>query len=236
LRWPLILGGGALILATLVVGVDQVLAAGGLALGVILIAGALAILAQRWRIGQARRTSLSRLVLATPLPVWGLVLAHLGLGVTTIGITGVSAFQDSKILAMTPGQSVTLANYRVTLDAIAPVIGPNYQADRASFRIDSAFGRRELVSERRFFPGSQTTTTKAGIGVGLFGNTYISVGDRTNNRAIVVRMWDHPFVDWIWVGALFMALGGGVALADRRVRVRFFRSAGSEALAAGPAE
>ncbi len=223
------------VLSVVLFGFGQVLAAGGFALGVFLIAGALMILVQRWRIGQDRRTELSRLIIGTPLPVWGLVLAHLGLGVTAIGITGVSAFQDSKVLAMTPGQSVTLANYRVTLDTITQVTGPNYQADKAFFSIDSAFGERELVSERRLFPASQTTTTLAGIGVSLLGNTYISVGDRTNG-AIVVRMWDHPLVDWIWAGAFFMALGGAVSLADRRVRVRFFRAAGREALVAGPAE
>jgi cytochrome c-type biogenesis protein CcmF len=236
LRWPLIMTAAVLVLAIAVFGFGQVLAAGGLALGVFLIAGALMILVQRWRIGQERRTDLLRLIIGTPLPVWGLVLAHLGLGVTTIGISGVSAFQDSKVLAMVPGQSVILANYRVTLDSIAQVTGPNYQADKAFFSIESAFGQRELVSERRMFPASQTTTTLAGIGVGLLGNTYISVGDRANNGAIVVRMWDHPLVDWIWAGAFFMALGGAVSLADRRVRVRFFRAAGNEALAAGPAE
>jgi cytochrome c-type biogenesis protein CcmF len=232
LRWPLIATAAAFVGAIAVVSFGQVLAAGGLALGVFLITGALAILAQRWRIGQERRTELSRLIAGTPLPIWGLVFAHLGLGVTTIGITGVSAFQDSKVLAMVPGQSVLLANYRVTLERLAEVAGPNYQADKASFRIESAFGQRELVSERRLFPASQTTTTLAGIGVGVLGNTYISVGDRTGTGAIVVRMWDHPLVDWIWAGAFFMALGGAISLADRRVRLRFFRGAGNEAMVA----
>jgi len=59
----------------------------------------------------------------------------------------------------------------------------------------------------------------AGIGLGLFGNTYISIGDPNPDGSLVVRMWDHPLVDWIWGGALIMALGGAVSLTDRGLRV-----------------
>ena len=219
LRWPIALACAVLVLGAIVFGAANVAAAGGIALGVFLILGALAVLAQRWRIGRDRKADFARLVFTTPLPVWGLVLAHAGLGVTTIGITAMSAFQTNKVLQMTPGQAVDLAGDRITLDSIASVQGPKYQADRAFFSVESTFGTRELVSERRFFPASQTPMTKAGIGVGLFGNTYISVADRANDGSITVRMWDHPFVDWIWAGAGLMALGGMISLSDRRVRV-----------------
>jgi cytochrome c-type biogenesis protein CcmF len=225
LRWPIAFACAVLVLVTMIFGAANVAAAGGMALGVFLILGALAVLAARWRIGKDSRSSLAQRVLSTPLPVWGLVLAHAGLGVTTIGITAMSAFQTNKVLEMTPGQAVDLAGDRVTLDSVASVQGPNYQADRAFFNVESTFGARELVSERRFYPASQTPMTKAGIGVSLFGNTYISVADRANDGAIVVRMWDHPFVDWIWAGAGLMALGGMISLADRRVRVGAARRA-----------
>ena len=232
LRWPISFACAVLVFAVIVFGIANAAAAGGFALGVFLILGALAVLAARWRIGRERKTDFVRLVLATPLPVLGLVLAHAGLGATTIGITAMSAFQTNKVLQMTPGQAVDLAGERVTLDSIASVQGPNYQADRAFFNVESTFGTRELVSERRFFPASQTPMTKAGIGVGLFGNTYISVGERANDGSIVVRMWDHPFVDWIWAGAALMALGGMISLADRRVRVGAARKAEVPAAAA----
>jgi cytochrome c-type biogenesis protein CcmF len=61
----------------------------------------------------------------------------------------------------------------------------------------------------------------AGIGLGILGNTYISVGDPNPDGSIVVRMWRHPLVDWIWAGAFLMAFGGMLSLADRRLRVGF---------------
>jgi cytochrome c-type biogenesis protein CcmF len=57
------------------------------------------------------------------------------------------------------------------------------------------------------------------FGVGLFGNTYISIADPNPDGSLIVRMWDHPLVDWIWAGGLVMALGGAVSLADRGLRV-----------------
>jgi len=226
LRWPIVVSASLLVFCTIIFGIGKVAAAGGVALGVFLILGAFAVLAARWRLGPARRSDIGRLIWSTPLPVWGLVLAHAGLGATTIGITGVTAFQTNKVLEMTPGVTVDLAGERVTLDSIATVQGPNYQADRAFFNVESFWGSRELVSERRLYPASGTQMTKAGIGTGILGNTYISVGDRGANGTIVVRMWDHPFVDWIWAGAALMALGGMISLADRRVRVGAAQRAG----------
>jgi cytochrome c-type biogenesis protein CcmF len=225
LRWAIVAALFLLGVGTAILGLANIGAMAGIALGLFLIFGAFAVLAARWRIGKDSRTSFAQRVWSTPLPVWGLAFAHAGLGITTIGITAVTAFQTNLVVQMIPGQAVDLAGDRVTLDSIAAVQGPNYQADRAFFNVQSSFGTRELVSERRFYPVSQTPMTKAGIGIGLFGNTYISVGDRANDGSIVVRMWDHPFVDWIWAGAVFMAFGGMISLSDRRVRVGAARKA-----------
>jgi len=75
------------------------------------------------------------------------------------------------------------------------------------------------VSERRLFPASQTTTTQAGIGTGFMGNVYVSIGEQNADGALVVRIWDHPLVDWIWGGGFLMVLGGALSLSDRRFRV-----------------
>jgi len=208
-----------LVIAALVFGLPHLFAAFGLALGVWLIAGAFMVLARRWQVGQISRADAFELARATPLAVWGLVIAHAGLGVTTIGITSVSAWQTNRVLSMSPGQSVKLAGNTITMVAVRPVTGPNYEANQAQFDVAGAFGHRTLMSERRLYPASQTTTTDAGIGVGVLGNIYISVADQNPDGGITVRMWNHPFVDWIWAGALLMAFGGAVSLADRSLRV-----------------
>jgi cytochrome c-type biogenesis protein CcmF len=169
----------------------------------------------------------------------GLVIAHAGLGITTIGIASVSAWQTNKVLSMSPGQSVRLGGNTITMMAVKPIMGPNYEANQARFEVAGPFGTRTLISERRLFPASQTTTTDAGISWGLFGNIYISVADQNPDGGLTVRMWNHPFVDWIWAGGLLMAFGGAVSLADRSLRVvkverRVAKPQGARPQGAGP--
>jgi cytochrome c-type biogenesis protein CcmF len=219
IRWPAGLAGVGLVIAAVFVGVGHLFTACGVGLGVWLICGAGMLLVRRWRIGEAGLADIRRLARATPLAVWGLVLAHAGLGVLTLGVTGMTSWQSNKVLTMVPGQSVSMAGKIFTLDTIQSAPGPNYEATQASFDVGSAFGHRTLVSERRVFPVSQTHTTVAAIGLGLFGNTYISIGDPNPDGSLVVRLWDHPLVDWIWGGGLIMAFGGAISLADRGLRV-----------------
>jgi cytochrome c-type biogenesis protein CcmF len=219
LRWPLSLSAGAAGFGLFLFGVSKFLTAFGIALGIFLILGAFAVIARRLIPGKDVQAKLSQLARATPLAIWGLAVAHAGLGVTTIGVTAMSTFQSSAVLAMRPGQSVMLAGDRVTLENVGIIRGANFEANQAQFRIEGPWGARELFSQRRFFPASQTETTLAGIGTGFFRNTYISIGDESASGGRVVRMWNHPLVNWIWAGALLMALGGTISLADRRLRV-----------------
>ena len=149
-----------------------------------------------------------------------------------IGISGVSAWQTSKVLMMAPGSSTQLSGYTVRLDGVRAVEGPNYAARQAMFAIQGPLGSRTLISERRFFPSSQTQTTQAGIGSGLFGNTFVAIGDPGPDGRILVRLWRHPLVGWIWGGGMLMALGGMVSLADRRWR---FGAARTRRLGTAPA-
>jgi cytochrome c-type biogenesis protein CcmF len=178
----------------------------GLALGVWLIGGAILVLARR------------KTLRAIPLAVWGMVLAHAGLGVTTLGITGVSSFASDKVLLMAPGETTTLAGRTLVLESLRVVEGANYQANQATFRVSGPLGSRELISERRWFPASQSYTTRAGIGASPLGNTYISLGEAGGPGKVIVRLWIHPLVGWIWAGVLTMAFGGVLSLADRGLR------------------
>jgi cytochrome c-type biogenesis protein CcmF len=219
LAWPACLAAVVLGAVCLVFGVRHVLAAIGFALGAWLLAGSAVVLLRRWRWGEQDWSQTSARMRATPLAVWGLVLAHAGLGVTTLGITAMAGWQSNKVISMVPGQSVQLAGKTIAMTGARLVDGPNYEASQARFAVPTLGGERTLVSERRLFPASQTTTTQAAINVGLLGNTYISVGDRSPDGGIVVRLWNHPLVNFIWGGAVLMALGGALSLADRRVRV-----------------
>ncbi|MFN7173983.1 MAG: heme lyase CcmF/NrfE family subunit [Thermaurantiacus tibetensis] len=192
------------------------LAALGFALAAWLVGGAVLALLRRFRVPGGGFAL--RLVRTTPASAWGMALAHAGLGMLTAGITAASLFTVSEVAAMAPGQAVDLAGRRLTLESVGRVTGPNWEALEARFRLGDGPGGRTVVAQRRRYPASGQQTTEAGIAFGLLGNVYVSVGDATGGR-LAVHAWWHPLVGWIWAGALAMALGGAVAMADRRFRL-----------------
>ena len=232
LTWPLGAAAATLIVALAVLGPRHLPNVIGLSLGVWLIAAAAAVLARRWRVGERDQGGVASRIDATPLAVWGMALAHAGLGVTTLGIAAVTAWQSDKVLVMTPGERVAFAGETITLQDVRIVPGPNYDADQARFAVSGWAGDRTLVSERRLYPVSQTRTTQAGIGVDLLGDTYISIGERNADGGLIVRLFRHPLIGWIWGGGLVMALGGALSLADRRHRRTAVRRAASPPAAA----
>jgi len=217
LKWPAIMGLAILVIAFVAVGPRRIPAALGMALGVWLISSAGLILFRRWTAAPGR-DAFAAAVRATPLAVFGLAIAHAGLGITTLGISGVGAWQTNKVLTMAAGAQTTIAGETVHLLDSKRIEGPNYMADQARFAVTGPFGTRILTSERRLYPASGTRTTEAGIAYGLLGNVYISIGDQDDAGGLVVRLWNHPLVTWIWGGGLIMGLGGALSLADRGLR------------------
>ncbi|MBS0362117.1 MAG: heme lyase CcmF/NrfE family subunit [Proteobacteria bacterium] len=212
-RIPAAVALAVLLLSLVIAGWKAAVACGGMALAAWLIAGSVAIPGRRWWAGRAY---LGRSILTTPPGVLGLSIAHLGLGLLVLGITGVTAWQADKVLTMQPGQSTTFAGRTIALQAVDLADGPNYQARQARFAISGGGGSYTLVAERRAYATSQTT--EAAIHVSPLGNLYISGGDEADG-GIVVRLWSQPFIMWIWVGGFVMAGGGLVSLSDRRLRL-----------------
>jgi cytochrome c-type biogenesis protein CcmF len=218
LRWPVLITIVVAGLGAVVFGLAKLGAALGIALGVWLVAASLMLLIRRWGIGR-KGAETARLIRTTPLAVWGVAIAHAGLGVSTIGITAITAWTASEVVTMVPGQTIEFAGRRITLDALGPATGPNYQAEQGRFRIEGQGRPFLMVSEKRFYPSSQSQTTEAGIHGEAMGNLYISVGESATLGGATVRLWWHPLVGWIWGGAMIMALGGGLSLFDRRLRL-----------------
>ena len=133
-------------------------------------------------------------------------------------IASVTALESQTVLTLGAGQSGEFAGRRVTLTGAEVLEGPNYRAERITVRTTGPGVQREISSERRFYPVTGTWTTEAGIDLTPMGAYYVSVGERRGD-AIVVRIWSHPMVGWIWWGALVMAFGGALSLFDRRLRL-----------------
>lgn len=215
----------AALLATLVtvlfIDGASVLAAVGVGLGVWLILGALTDLAIKAGIGSVATPTMVRRLVGLPRSVFGTALAHLGLGLTVLGIVGTLCFGTEKILSMHAGETVEISGRMVRFVGLYPAQGPNYNEDRGRFELIGVSGSpvSEVSSAKRFYPVRQMTTTESGIKTIGLSQLYISLGDEGKDGSVVVRLWWKPLVTLIWGGGLVMMAGAAMSLMDRRLRV-----------------
>jgi cytochrome c-type biogenesis protein CcmF len=148
---------------------------------------------------------------------YGMQLAHFGVAVFIIGVTLVTGYQAEKDVRMNAGDTVNVGGYDFRMKAVTDVMGPNYRAARAEIEItkDGQYFRT-MYPEKRSYLASGNAMTETAIDTGLFRDLYISLGEPLPDGAWSVRVHYKPFVTWIWGGALFMAMGGGLAVSDRR--------------------
>ena len=192
----------------------------GIALGVFVMLGALTEWAGRIKLGSAGRDEVVRRAVNLPRSCYGTLLAHFGIGLMVVGITGTTAYQDEKILVMKPGETVSVGGYSATFKGANPGRGPNYREDIASFEVTS-YGAPVVVLEpaNRVYDAPPQPTTEAGIHASWRGDLYVVIGDAQPGGAYAVRAYFNPLVRFIWLGALIMFIGGGISLSDRRLRV-----------------
>ena len=186
------------------------------------------ILSGAWQITQRLRLPGS-----PGLAWWGMQVAHLGVAVLVLGITGVKSFQVERDVRLGLGDSVTVAGARYQLISVDNHLGPNYLALRAQMNVFE--GERQvgtLKPEKRRYVSSAMPMTEAAIDRNLWRDRYVSLGEPLTGEPPQwsFRVYHKPFVSWIWLGAVFMVLGGGLAAFDRR-----YRQAPSLARAARPA-
>ena len=156
----------------------------------------------------------------------GMQLAHLGIAVFVIGVTMVGAYQEEKDVRMSAGDTVSVGGYQIQLKGVAEVPGPNYRAMRGTFILmKDANIEATLYPEKRSYFSSTMPMTEAAIDVGLTRDIYVSLGEELNDKSWAVRVYYKPFVDWIWGGCLLMALGGVLAISDKRYRIKLKRHA-----------
>jgi cytochrome c-type biogenesis protein CcmF len=198
-----------------------ILAAIGIAIGTFVLVGAFADIWQKSGLPKSGLKNAGARLAGLPRSNWGTALAHAGLGITTLGVVAVTAFQQESVLRMTPGDETEMAGYSVRLDTIAPRQGPNYTEDVATFVV-SENGREvaSIAPAKRVYTARQMPTTEAGIETKGFSQLYIALGDRDEaGDGIVVRLWWKPNVTLIWFGTIAMVIGAMFSLSDRRLRV-----------------
>ena len=192
----------------------------GATLAAWLVLGALAEIAGRIRLGRAGAAETLRRAWNLPRADWGKALAHAGFGVSVFGIAAITAWAVEDIRAVRPGDAVPFAGYELRFDGVEASRGANYATDVATVTI-LRDGRElgTLHPERRLYDVQGMATTEAGIDRGLTRDLYVALGEPQQDGAWALRTYLKPFANWIWLGAMIMAVGGVVSLTDRRYRV-----------------
>jgi cytochrome c-type biogenesis protein CcmF len=156
--------------------------------------------------------------LRTPLPTWGMVIAHLGIAVSIIGMASDSAFTSEKLAAATPGETLEVGPWLVQFRSVTPVAGPNWTAIEAELRASRGGGVKLLKPQTRFFTDPPTDTNEAAIATTLGGQLYTVIGRPDEQGRWQLRLWWKPMVTLIWLGGAMIALGGLLALLGRAWR------------------
>ena len=186
------------------------------------------------RLAAVRGTGWLHALRAQPRGYWGMLLGHLGVAAFVVGVTLVKGYETERDVRLSPGDSVTVAGYRFELLGLSRTAGPNYEATVGRVAVTSPGGARlELRPEKRFYPVQQMPMTEADMDSGFTRDLYVSLGEPVGEGAWVVRVYHKPFIDWIWGGCFIMAIGGLLALTDRRYRAE--RRAGQQAAPAAAA-
>ncbi len=197
-----------------------VLAYLGLALGFYMIAGALTELWLRAGVGKVAPATAFRRFKGLPGSAFGTALAHMGVGVTVIGVIAVTAFETEHVAEMKPGMQVEAGGYVLTFDGMRSGHGPNYSEESGHFTVmQGGVAVADVWSSKRFYTARRMPTTEAGIRTFGLSQLYVSLGDEIAGGGIVVRVWWKPMILCIWLGTLIMTAGGIVSLCDRRLRV-----------------
>lgn len=148
---------------------------------------------------------------------YGMFLAHLGIAMFILGVTMVSNFGSEQDLRMSPGDVHEVAGYRFRFEGAETVPGPNYRATRGRFLVFE--GNQQIAvlePEKRTYFTNAKPMTEAAIDWGFTRDLYVSLGEPLGDGAWALRIYYKPYVRWIWLGGLCMALGGLLAVTDRR--------------------
>ena len=150
---------------------------------------------------------------------WGMILAHLGVAMTVWGIAFSQNFSVERDVRMAVGDTVQIADYDFKFTGVNDANGPNYMGGKAQIDI-SKDGKPEatLFAEKRFYTVSKMPMTEAAIDWGFTRDLYVALGEKIEDNSWALRLYYKPFIRWIWIGGLFMALGGLLCMFDRRYR------------------
>lgn len=160
------------------------------------------------------------------LSFYGMVLAHIGVGITVLGMGLNAIYSDQKDVRMAPGIVVEAGGNDYLFEGVQQVQGPNYLSQMATIKVTSNNQYvATLKPEKRRYASGGNMMTEAAIDTTFMRDLYVALGEPLQDGAWAVRVYYKPFVLWIWLGAVFMAIGGCLAVADKRYRISVKKAA-----------
>jgi cytochrome c-type biogenesis protein CcmF len=190
----------------------------GIGLAAWVVLSLLTTLRERYRHKQGLKAVLADLS-GNGRSYYGMLLAHLGVAMFIVGATMVSNFGVEKDIRMSPGDSQEIEGYRFQFEGVTSQRGPNYRAERGHFLVFEGDEQIAVLEpEKRTYLVQTRPMTEAAINAGLMRDLYVSLGEPLGNGDWSMRLYYKPYVRWIWLGSIFMGLGGLLAVTDRRYR------------------
>ena len=173
-------------------------------------------------INRVKSKSVGSALKKIPLSFYGMNLAHIGVAVFIVGVTFTESMSLQKDLRMEQGDTISLGGYAFTFEGAGSHQGPNYIAYEGTVSIIDPEGESigVLTPQKRVYQVRGMPMTEAGIDAGLFRDLFVALAEQLDNGAWSLRIYYKPFIRWIWLGCILMALGGFIAVMDKRYRLR----------------
>jgi cytochrome c-type biogenesis protein CcmF len=203
-----------------IAGGGPVLAPFAIGLAAYVIAGAIIDLIERTQLFRTPLSTALQRARGLPRSTWGTAFAHMGLGLSLLGVVSETQWGAERIVAVKPSEIVSLRGYDLTFDGAVPRQGPNYRELVAKFTVrqdGKVIG--VLEPSKRNFPSRNTATSEAALMTRGVSQLYVSLGDQNQDGSIAIRLYHKPLVLLIWLGCVVMVFGGALSLSDRRLRV-----------------
>jgi len=218
LRWAMVVSVAGAIVLPFTLGSFKFGAALGIGLALWVVTTSVQGIFERLKNRKNKLFSLTKI----PAGFWGMTLGHIGIAVFAIGVSLTSLYSIEKDLRLDKGETHSMAGYDFSFGGVVNVSGPNYEAEEGLLTV-SRDGREitTLRAQKREYDTSQMgVMTEAAIDAGLTRDLFFALGEPLGTDAWSMRIYHKPFVRWIWLGAIFMSLGGLVAVMDKRFRRR----------------
>ena len=218
LRWAAAISVIASLLTGWLAGEVRIVSSLGLLMAYWIVASVATDVWERVRCDQPTWAKVSLKFNQIPRALVGMMVAHLGVAAFCFGVAMVKTYEVERDVKMNVGDTTTVRGYTFVFNGIKTLQGPNYLATQGQIEVKEAGASRWMFPEKRSYQVQQNSMTEAAIDVGLSRDLYVSLGEQVEDGAWIVRVYVKPFIDWIWGGCLLMALGGVLAVTDRRYR------------------